>query len=348
MNVPDESPQPARQPKIQYRRSRIALVTLLAIVTGLAILLYSPVRTLTSLRKVDDHPLYVMDYRGGYLFDLFLKVGIEAIIYQKTAEVVTPDACTCFAALNPDGDMILGRNFDWHNHPTLTLFTDPPGRYASVSTVDTYYLGCDTGEPSWTCRIGLLFAPYRPFDGMNEAGLAVGMMAVPHARDGQDPHKVTVDSLQAIRLLLDHAEDVDEAISLLREYNVLFGEPPLHYLISDASGNSAVIEFIDGEMHVIRNDQPWQVATNFIISHVAPEGTNAPCWRYNHAHQALSEADGNISQEEAMAVLKSVSNSHTIWSAVYDMTTGDVQLAMGRHYDQIHTFALEMEETITR
>jgi hypothetical protein len=348
MNVPDASPQSIRRSRIKPIARRIAPGILLVVVVGLAVLSVNPVRTLASLRKVDDHPLYAMEYRGGYLFDLFLKVGIEENVYQRIAEIAYPDACTCFATLNPDGDRIFGRNFDWHDHPTLILFTDPPGEYASVSIVDTYYLGCGTGDPSLLCKLGLLFAPYRPFDGMNEAGLAVGMMAVPHARDGEDPQKVTLDALQAIRLLLDRAEDVDTAISLLRDYNILFGEPALHYLISDASGNAAVIEFIDGEMHVIQNDQPWQVATNFVIYEAAPEGADAPCWRYNRAYQALSEADGNISPKEAMTILESVSNSHTIWSAVYDMTNGDVQLAMDRDYDQIHTFALEMKNATTR
>ena len=37
--------------------------------------------------------------------------------------------------------MLLGRNFDWYEHPALILFTDPPDGYASVSMVDISYLG---------------------------------------------------------------------------------------------------------------------------------------------------------------------------------------------------------------
>ncbi len=36
---------------------------------------------------------------------------------------------------------LLGRNFDWNDHRSLLLFTDPPRRYASVSLVDISYLG---------------------------------------------------------------------------------------------------------------------------------------------------------------------------------------------------------------
>ncbi len=71
---------------------------------------------------------------------------------------------------------------------------------------------------------------------MNERGLAVGMMAVPSAQAGSDSRKVTIDSLAAIRLLLDKAQSVDEALSLLGAYNIDWGSgPPLHYLIADST-----------------------------------------------------------------------------------------------------------------
>ena len=66
------------------------------------------------------------------------------------------------------------------------------------------------------------------------------------------------------------------------------------------------------------------------------------------AYRALGEASGSISVSEAMAILDSVSGSNTIWSAVYDMTTDDIEVVMDKRYDQIHTFRLEMQETAPR
>jgi len=43
-----------------------------------------------------------------------------------------------------------------------------------------------------------------------------------------------------------------------------------------------------------------------------------------------------------MAILQRVSAPRTLWSAVYDMTTGDVALVMGREYNRVHTFHLQM------
>ena len=330
------------------KTTKIALCVVLAAMVVLPVLSYSPLRTLTSLRKADDYPLYVMSYHGGYLSELFLNVGIPEDIPHQVGALANSDACTCFAALNPEGDKIFGRNFDWHRHPSLLLFTDPPNAYASVSMVDIHYLGYGMEEPSLVHRMRLLLAPYLPFDGMNEAGLVVGMMAVPYARDGEDPEKPTIGSLRAIRLLLDHAGSVDEALSLLEEYNIVFHGPPLHYLISHSSGESAVVEFVDSKMNVIRNDREWQVATNFIISRILPDGANAPCSRYNRAYEALEEARGSVSEEQAMGILESVAQPNTVWSTVYDMSGRDVQLVVGRNYERAHTFELQMGETTTR
>jgi len=73
------------------------------------------IRTLASLRKVDDYPVYVIEYRGGYLFEHFSKIGIEENMYPRLMDAAYPDTCTCFAALNSEGDAILagmGRHYD--------------------------------------------------------------------------------------------------------------------------------------------------------------------------------------------------------------------------------------------
>jgi hypothetical protein len=323
----------------------IIAILVLVVLVGLVVPFRNQLRTLASLRKVDDYPLYVMTYYSDYGFSGFLERGYIAGDRSDSSKA-DGWACTTFAAFGEGGNAILGRNFDWVNRPSLLLFTDPPDGYASVSMVDGAYLGLDTEEASWADRVALLDAPYWPFDGMNEMGLAVGIMAISRSRFDGNPQKVTINSLHVIRLLLDYAGDVDDAIALADDYNVDFGGgPPVHYLIADRSGNSAVIEFIDNEMRVVRNEGPWQVSTNFIISEERPEGASSPCWRYNKAYEALEQTGGRLSPGEAMVVLQDVSQSgtsHTMWSVVYGMSSGDVQVAVGRNYDDVHEFGLQM------
>ncbi len=205
----------------------------------------NPARNLQAIECVDDHPLYVMHLYGDYGFKEFLKKGIQPGSSSSVSTPAAPWACTVFGALNAEGDKLLGRNFDWDNHPALLLFTDSPDGYASISMVDIFYLGF-TGQGGIPIaeRERLREAAYMPFDGMNEKGLAVGMMAVPSVKPDHDPGKVTLSSLNLIRLLLDYAQNLDEALALLQNYNVDFGGgPTIHYLIADKSGHSAIVEY---------------------------------------------------------------------------------------------------------
>ena len=99
---------------------------------------------------------------------------------------------------------------------------------------------------------GLEEAPYMPFDGMNEKGLVVTMVAIPYADPPSDNEK-SVGEIQVIRLLLDYAANIDEVIELLSGYNVVMADPPIHYLVADANGESMIIEFVDNEMRIYRS-----------------------------------------------------------------------------------------------
>jgi hypothetical protein len=107
-----------------------------------------------------------------------------------------------------------------------------------------------------------------------------------------------------------------------------------------------VLEFLDESMTVIPNDGPWQVSTNFVIAEERPEGAASSCRRYNHAYETLERADGSLSAQKAMAILETTSQPggtyHTMWSTVYNMSTGEVQVVMGCKYDAVRSFELRM------
>ncbi len=305
-----------------------------------------------SLRRLYDHPLYVMHYAGDYGFDQYLQTGVYPSQPASPEEAVDADAwgCTVFAALNPAGERLLGRNFDWYaDHPAMLLFTNPPDGYASVSMVDLWYLDYTGDSIGLFERQNLSRAPYLPFDGMNEMGVAVGMMALPYGNGMRDPALHTLEDLEVIRLVLDYAASVDQAIELLQDYNVHFDAGiPLHYLIADDGGNSAVIEYVSGEMRVLRNEQPWQVATNFIISEEQPQGAASSCPRYNRAYQTLEDQHSSLASPQALDLLEQVSQSGsfpTIWSVLYNLTTGEISLVMDRNYQEIFTFQLKRTST---
>jgi hypothetical protein len=323
------------------RKILIALVALVVtVVVVLGVIAYGPVKTLASLEKVSDFPLYVMRYHGTYLFDWFSEEGIEWGLYKKIYESVNPSACTSFAALNESGDAVFGRNLDWQHRSSMLLYTQPPNGYASFSMVDLYYLGFEgMQEIPWGKRLALLATPYATIDGMNECGVAMSQNAVPRRNTAVDPNRPTLLNSQMIRLVLDHAKDVDEALDLIRNYNVDFADVCVHFHIADALGNSAIVEYIDGGMAILRNDTPWQVSTNFLLS----ERQQPDCWRYRKATKTLAETQGKASPNEVMDLLRATSQDHTVWSVVYNLSSGEIRLAMGRDYSKVYTFKLKMK-----
>ncbi len=300
------------------------------------------VSALRSLKRVDDHPLYTMTMTYDYQRSGSVPTG-NALAIPETA----PDwGCSLFASFSDPQAMLFGRNFDWETSPALLLFTRPPKGYASVSMVDIAYLGFSQqlftrlDETPLDERVELLQAPFLPFDGMNDQGLVIGMAAVSPGNVPDDPKKPTIGSLGVMREMLDHAASVQEAVKILQSYNIDFGGgPPLHYLMADARQHAALVEFYAGKVIVIENETNWHAATNFLV---AETGGNPKGWcsRYDRISERLSEGEA-LSMQDALALLKSVSQSTTQWSVVYDYSRLTVQAAMGQHYDRVHTFRLE-------
>jgi hypothetical protein len=303
------------------------------------------IATLSSLEKVDDFPLYTMRYYGPYLSSAGMKTSRQ--LGWERVDTRPGWGCSLFAALGETDKMLYGRNFDWEYSPALLLYTDPPDGFASVSMVDLAYLFETSAEiqnlsqVSITERVALLDTPAWPFDGVNEKGLAVGMAAVP--TDGgvkDDPEKENIYSLLMIREMLDHAANVYEALALIGRYNIVFDGPPLHYLLADSTGRSALVEFFQGERVVIINEQPWQMATNFLC---APEGecNTGKCRRYDTINERLEGTQGRLTTLEAMDLLAEVSQEGTQWSILYGINTGEISAVLGREYEIVHEFFLE-------
>jgi hypothetical protein len=314
----------------------------LAFLVGFVLVCYQPFRTLVSLRKVNDYPLYVMHYHGGYFLDAMIETGVENKIYQRLGNGINTANGGAFAAMNMESDVVVGQNYDWRIYsPSVLLFTHPADGYASVSMVSIERL-TENGRIDWGDCLKLFVAPYLAMDGMNDQGLTITTTYVSCRSGFHDPNKPTLSSSQIVRLVLDRARDVDQALDLIADYNIQFPGICGHHLIVDAFGNSAVVEYIDGEMVVYRSTELWQVATNFLLAEYNPEGSNAPCWRYIRAYEKLTQTQGKLSLSEAMNLLEEIS-TNTVWSLVYNLTRGELWLVMDGQYDLIYRFELEMQ-----
>ena len=131
-----------------------------------------------------------------------------------------------------------------------------------------------------------------------------------------------------IRLLLDHAATVDEAIELLEKYDIHTGHGwTQHIFIADANGDAAVAEWYNDKMKVVN----YNVCTNFRMSNQSLNGDySGQCDRFDLLDDALIEKPENTA-EDSMKLLEAVRqeykeyNIFTEWSVVYNLTDFSAQ-----------------------
>ena len=303
-------------------------------------------KTLSSLKKIDDFPMYTMEYSGDYAFDEYLKQGSKDLnefnqflaehhLIASDLKNWKDDACTGFIARNSKGEVLFGRNLDspGEKQGVLLLRTHPSNGYAATSLVGLNNAGKDIKA----VLANILAAPYLSSDGINECGVAVSILTVPEWRPKRDPNKVTIFRWTVIRLILDYAKNVDEAVALVRMYNQNDNNGNgLHFFVADASGNSAVIESNDGRIEVTKNEKPWQVVANFLLYNNVGAGGRG---RYAIASTTLADKNGVLSEIDSMKLLRTVCQYDTVWSAVYNLNTKELNLVLGRQYDRINKFS---------
>jgi choloylglycine hydrolase len=127
----------------------------------------------------------------------------------------------------------------------------------------------------WTSRFGSVVTTIyegAAADGMNEAGLVANLLYLAESEyepDVESDTRPTMPISAWVQYVLDNFATTAEAVEALQkeEFRVVpivapTGEPgTVHLSISDASGDSAIFEFIDGEL-VIHHGREFQIMTN--------------------------------------------------------------------------------------
>ena len=303
---------------------------------------------LISLHSLEERApgVYTMTYDGDYGFDEFLKTGaksdedIEAFITRRLLKGlpvhlgVSDAGCTAFVTRNDNRDVIFARNFDFTYAPFVQVYTTPDNGYASVSTANLSFAGYSMDNlPSSGLAINnflTLAAPFLPFDGMNEMGVCIALLAVPEAQTDINPDRITLNTTTAIRLVLDKAASTDEAVELLRQYNIYFsGNVYCHFLVADAAGKSVLIEYYDGGLQVVESDNDYQIASNFIAYNDVNIGEGFTEFeRYNTVKSVLDAHDNTISLSDCEALLNEIGilyegTDKLQWSVIYNLSQND-------------------------
>ena len=216
------------------------------------------------------------------------------------------------------------------------------------------------GKTDLSLMMGL---PYAALDGINEDGFAIGVLALNEEQTNQQTGKGRISTTVAIRLLLDRASTVREAIEMLKSYDMDMrgnGRSNYHFFMADATGDYAIVEYslAEGEKHptvmeVFSQNDTLRCVTNFYVSPAMAGTTDG--WgslhgkdRYETLRCDLLDNNYTLSEKEAMHLLESVSQppteeltSQTQWSALYNLTEKTLRLSILREYGKEYKFKVK-------
>ena len=313
------------------------------------------VRTVRSLTELEEGRLFRLDYKADYRLQDFMDADLDSkeAVQGGVAQMLLDfsslpagslsahgpsvvlgagkmsfrPACSAFQAVTPDGEVIYGRNFDYDfdEGSAIVMRTRPRKGYRSVSLVSMDHVGLSGPQLSdgETDLSMLVAAPYAMMDGVNERGLAVSVLALTGGGCAcqYEEGKHTVMTTVLMRLMLDRAASVDEALTLCGNYNffadgeqrrVRAGDKTnYHFLLSDASGRTVVLEYV--QEGGLKGKGPWvmkvleeRCVTNFYLA----EGWRSvirPDKRYDTMMQTLAGNQAVMTEAQAMDLLQAVS-----------------------------------------
>ena len=176
-------------------------------------------------------------------------------------------ACTRLVYHGANGQVVTARSMDWKSDITSNLWVLPRGMARSG----------EAGPNSlrWTSRYGSVVTSgydVSTTDGVNEAGLHANLLWLAESQyphfDAQSKPGLTIAAWA--QYVLDNFATVQEAVAALEQqpFTLVTDNVPgesrlttLHLSMSDASGDSAIVEYIGGRP-VIHHSRSYQVMTN--------------------------------------------------------------------------------------
>jgi len=255
-----------------------------------------------------------------------LKPSVKLLVALMVVLTMATPAfpCSRVVYLGPAGAVVTGRTMDWTQSMETNLWAFPAGLSRNGNA------GPQSIE--WTSKYGSVVATCYDglsADGLNEKGLVANILylssSVYPKLDGKRPALSIAGWSQYV---LDNFATVTEAVAALKDEPFQLAGLTLpgghagtgHLSISDATGDSAVFEYLDGKLvihhgkqfAVMTNDPPYeqQLALNSywqeIGGAVMLPGTERPADRFVRASFYLGEAPQTTDETQQIATMFSI------------------------------------------
>jgi penicillin V acylase-like amidase (Ntn superfamily) len=192
-----------------------------------------------------------------------------AVVGIGLASVSAAYACTRVLWNDNKLAVVSGRTMDWPESTEPKLMVFPAGIERNGAKVGAEIV-VKENPAEWTSKYGSLVTTIYgigTIDGINERGLGVHLLYL-NATDfgARDATKPGVQAALWGQYALDNAATVAEALALLDKVQVVMAEARghkanVHLAMEDASGDSAIIEYIGGKP-VVHHGRDYRIMTN--------------------------------------------------------------------------------------
>lgn len=192
-----------------------------------------------------------------------LSAGLAALLAATPA---VASACTRLVYHGVNGQVITARTMDWRSDVATNLWIFPRGMARNGEV--------GPNSLKWTSKYGSVIASgydISTTDGLNEAGLVANVLWLVESEYPKfDQSRPGLTIAAWAQYMLDNFATVQEAVDALAKepFIIVTDNVPgekrlatLHLSISDATGDSAIVEYIGGKQ-VIHHDRKYQVMTN--------------------------------------------------------------------------------------
>lgn len=203
--------------------------------------------------------------------DMFINKGMEVIISMAAVSILfivsmqETKACTRILIADKEHSVMMGRSMDWEEDMQTNLL---------ILSRHIPHSGGELAEAkegnwvTWESKYGSVVATgYENFitDGLNETGFAVHLLWHEGADYGvRDPEKPGLSLALWLLYYLDNFKSVEEAVTFTQTHPLqitpFYHEQTrqwgkLHLVLDDASGDSAVLEYVNGRLNIYHSPE---------------------------------------------------------------------------------------------
>jgi predicted choloylglycine hydrolase len=305
-------------------------------------------RTLQSLVKVRDISetystggLYLLIHYGDRK-ELFRRENQRAIDHPFIDQ--TWRYCSLFSVKNKNG-VFTGRNWDNQNVGSIIVnLYKPEGGYSSISFCRAIDMGFPLNVDLMDIKSSelgkkLLLAPFYAMDGINEKGLVVAVAGVRQVIVRPKKGKKSIFISFLIRKILDQTKSISEVLQLIDNhipFDLDQNRLNSHFMVTESSGKSIILEYIDGQWQKIYPDKSWQVLTNKPVYSLTETALREKCWRFKNIACALEKTNSKVNWQSGMRILQDVNQRGTTWSVIYSPSKKELYFSVYQNWDLIY------------